>query len=151
MDCHNSQTIDHRASSVGHCLAPTRRRPMDLQAVRRERGSRSTAARGSDACLRRPIPPFEQQTTGKAEFAMTENDKRTLPRHRVLKGAFIALSERAPKLQCSVRNWSEKGAGLRVSTTFGLPQHFDLIVDGLHRRCRVQWRTDTTIGAIFES
>jgi hypothetical protein len=80
---------------------------------------------------------------------MTE--KRTIRRNRVLKGAFISFGERAPRLECSVRNLSKKGAGLRVSTTFGLPQHFDLMFDGQYRRCQVQWRTDTAIGAAFES
>jgi len=40
---------------------------------------------------------------------------------------------------------------LRVSTTFGLPQYFDLIVDGMRRRCHTQWRTENKIGVAFES
>lgn len=58
---------------------------------------------------------------------MTE--RRTFFRERTLKGGFIVLSERAPKLECTVRNFSKAGAPLRVSTTFGLPQHFDLVID----------------------
>jgi hypothetical protein len=50
-----------------------------------------------------------------------------------------------------VRNFTKAGAALQVSTTFGLPQHFDLVVDGIARRCRSQWRTDNKIGVIFES
>ena len=79
---------------------------------------------------------------------MTE--KRRYPRHRVFKGAFIVISERAPKLECTVRNMSDTGAALQVSTTFGLPQVFELIVDGVRRRCRVVRRTDTKIGVSFE-
>ncbi len=80
---------------------------------------------------------------------MTE--RRTFFRGRTLKGGFIVLSEKAPKLECTVRNYSKTGAALRVSTTFGLPQNFDLVIDGIVRRCRSQWRTDDKIGVIFES
>ncbi len=80
---------------------------------------------------------------------MTE--KRRSPRHRVLKSAFIVISERAPKLECTVRNISDTGAAIRVSTTFGLPQTFELIVEGVRHRCNVVWRTDNNIGVTFES
>ena len=78
------------------------------------------------------------------------NEKRTAVRRRVLKSAFIVISEKAPKLECSVRNLSDTGAALQVSTTIGIPQNFDLIVDGMRRRCHSQWRTDTKIGVMFE-
>ena len=67
-----------------------------------------------------------------------------------MKTAFIVISEKAPKLECTVRNISETGAALKVSTTFGLPAAFELIVDGVRRRCRVVRRTETTLGVSFE-
>ena len=67
-----------------------------------------------------------------------------------MKGAFIVISEKAPKLECTVRNMSDTGAALQVSTTFGLPQAFDIIVDGVRRRCHVAWRTETKIGVSFD-
>ena len=78
---------------------------------------------------------------------MTE--RRVFFRGRTLKGGFIV--EKAPKLECTVRNFTKGGAALEVSTTFGLPQHFDLVIDGIARRCRSQWRTDDRIGVVFES
>ena len=75
-------------------------------------------------------------------------EKPRSPRHRVLKGAFIVISEKAPKLECTVRNISDTGAALQVSTTFGLPQAFD--IDGVRRRCHVAWRADIKIGVFFE-
>src|SRR4029078_5186220 len=98
--------------------------------------------------------------------AMTE--RRVSFRGRTLKGGLIVLGEKAPKLECTVRNFTKAGAALQVSTTFGLPQHFDLaacwisttcstlqhfdlVVGGSARRCRSQWRTDNKIGVIFES
>lgn len=80
---------------------------------------------------------------------MTE--KRALFRGRTLKGGFIVLSERAPRLECTVRNYSKAGAALRVSTTFGVPARFDVVIDGITRRCRSLWRTDNKIGVVFES
>lgn len=77
-------------------------------------------------------------------------NKRNAPRQRVLKGAFVILSDRAPKLECTVRNISATGAALQFSTTIGLPPAFDLVIDGVRRRCRSQWRTDTKIGVLFE-
>ena len=58
------------------------------------------------------------------------NEKRTAPRRRNLKIAHIVISEKAPKLECAIRNISESGALLQVSATFGIPTTFDLVLDG---------------------
>ena len=79
------------------------------------------------------------------------NDKRIAPRKRVLKGAFIVTGEKAPRLPCTVKNISDTGAALQVSTTFGLPAAFDLIVDNQRFHCRSMWRTETKIGVRFEA
>src|SRR5512140_787914 len=73
------------------------------------------------------------------------NENRIAPRKRVLKGAFIITSEKAPKLACTVKNISDTGAALQVQTTYGLPAAFDLIVDNQRFHCRSMWRTDTKI------
>jgi hypothetical protein len=78
------------------------------------------------------------------------NERRSAPRRRVLKAAFIVISDKAPKLECTVRNLSDTGAALQVSTSFGIPAHFEVIIDGIHHRCRTIWRTDTKIGIAFE-
>ncbi len=77
-------------------------------------------------------------------------DKRTIFRKRVLKTAQIILSEKAPKLDCAVRNLSDTGACLQVSTTYGIPANFDVIIEGVRRACRSVWRTDTKLGITFE-
>jgi hypothetical protein len=79
----------------------------------------------------------------------TVQDKRYLSRKRVLKTAQIVLSDKAPKLDCSVRNISTTGACLQVSTTYGIPASFDVIIEGMRRPCRSVWRTDTKIGITF--
>jgi len=76
-------------------------------------------------------------------------DKRSLSRKRVLKAAQIVLGDKAPKLDCSVRNISTTGACLQVSTTYGIPASFEVIIEGLRRPCRSVWRTDTKLGVTF--
>jgi uncharacterized phosphosugar-binding protein len=76
-------------------------------------------------------------------------DKRSVSRKRVLKTAQIILSDKAPKLDCSVRNISTAGACLQVSTTYGIPVSFDVIIEGARRPCRSVWRTDTKLGVTF--
>jgi hypothetical protein len=77
------------------------------------------------------------------------NEHRLSPRHRVLKTGHIAFSEKVPKLECTVRNLSDSGACLQISTTIGMPGHFDLTVDGERHSCRIVWRTETRLGVAF--
>lgn len=77
-------------------------------------------------------------------------DRRIAPRKRVLKSASIILSDRAPKLDCTVKNISDSGALLQVSTTLGIPASFDIVIDGVRHHCHSIWRTDTRIGVAFE-
>src|ERR1035437_6433308 len=62
----------------------------------------------------------------------------------------VPISDKAPKLECTVRNISETGASIQVSTTIGIPSIFDVIIDGARRQCRSVWRTDTKIGIAFQ-
>ena len=62
---------------------------------------------------------------------MQEN--RTNFRKRVLKTAQIVLSDKVPKLECSIRNLTEAGACLQLSTTYGLPVKFDVVIEGVRR------------------
>jgi hypothetical protein len=79
--------------------------------------------------------------------AVQEN--RANVRKRVLKTAQIVLSDKAPKLDCAVRNLSNTGACLQLSTTYGIPTSFDVVLDGVRRPCRAVWRTDTKMGVTF--
>jgi hypothetical protein len=76
-------------------------------------------------------------------------EKRAAFRKRVLKTAQIILSDKAPKLDCAVRNLSNTGACLQLSTTYGIPMNFDIVLDGVRRPCRAVWRTDTKMGVAF--
>jgi hypothetical protein len=83
-------------------------------------------------------------------MAPQRSQKRGTPRARVLKTAHIVLSDKAPKLACTVRNLSKSGAGLEIhSTTVGLPNEFVLLLNGARHFCRVAWRTETRMGVRF--
>ena len=94
-------------------------------------------------------PPNVYQPEGSVRGDLLD-EKRIAPRKRLLKDAFVVLSDKAPKLECTVRNLSDTGALLQVSTTFGIPANFDLILETHRRHCHVVWRTDMKIGVRFE-
>jgi hypothetical protein len=60
-------------------------------------------------------------------------ENRTNFRKRVLKTAQIVLSDKAPRLECSIRNLTQAGACLQLSTTYGLPVNRDVIIEGVRR------------------
>jgi hypothetical protein len=77
-------------------------------------------------------------------------EKRSVPRHRVLKGAIIVFNERRSTIDCTVRNLSTMGALLVVTSVVGVPDSFDLqISDGVKHSCRVVRRTPTQLGIEF--
>jgi hypothetical protein len=55
-------------------------------------------------------------------------------------------------LPCTVRDLTRSGAGLTLSTTFGVPQVFRLAVDGesTDRYCRVMWTEGKKLGVAFQ-
>jgi hypothetical protein len=75
----------------------------------------------------------------------------TAPRRRLLKAGKISFGGGA--IDCTVRNLSETGAALEVSSPVGIPEHFTLVieVDDIHVPCRVVWRKDTRIGVHFDT
>jgi hypothetical protein len=78
------------------------------------------------------------------------NEKRSVPRHRVLKGATIAFGGHG--VECTVRNLSCNGAALDLTDPAALPPSFTLVIeaDRLIRRCRPVWRNDKRIGVAFD-
>jgi PilZ domain len=76
-------------------------------------------------------------------------EKRNVGRHRVLKAGTIEFGGGA--IDCMVRNMSNTGAALDVSSPIGIPEHFTLVfpADGLHMPCHVVWRKEKRIGVAF--
>lgn len=55
-------------------------------------------------------------------------------------------------MDCIVKNLSDFGAGLEVSTPLYIPERFTLFVpsDHLERNCHVVWRKQRRIGVAFD-
>ena len=78
-------------------------------------------------------------------------DARTAPRHRVLKAGTISFG--GGGITCTVRNLSDTGAALDVTSPVGIPDRFTLVLDTetTLRPCRVVWRKEKRIGIVFEA
>lgn len=84
---------------------------------------------------------------------MAQEEKRKVPRRRVLKAGIVAFNERFSTLPCTVRDISESGARIRMDGTLTAPDTFELIVelDGLEANCEVVARTGNEIHVRFVS
>ncbi len=77
------------------------------------------------------------------------DDRRRYPRMRMLKSGKVLLGKHI--LPCAVRNVSEGGACLEMSSTFGLPKIFDLVIgEKPPRSCKVMWLNDARVGVEFQ-
>ena len=77
------------------------------------------------------------------------DDRRRYPRMRMLKSGKVLLG--AHVVTCVIRNISEGGVCLEMSSTFGIPKVFDLMIgEKPPRTCKVMWLNDARIGAQFE-
>ena len=77
-------------------------------------------------------------------------ERRRQARLRVLKAGRIAVSDKAPRLECTVRNISAVGACIELASgTFGIPSAFTLILASGPQPCRVVWRTERRLGVVF--
>jgi hypothetical protein len=78
------------------------------------------------------------------------DEKRTTPRHRVLKAGTIEFGGGA--IDCTVRNMSNTGAMLEVTSPIGIPDRFTLVLpaDGQHVACHVIWQKQKRIGVVFD-
>jgi two-component system cell cycle response regulator len=78
-------------------------------------------------------------------------ERRHELRARTLKSARILLNHHQSVINCVVRNLSSTGACLKVETTLGIPDRFDVMfdVDKSIRPCRLAWHKETQIGVEF--
>jgi hypothetical protein len=77
-----------------------------------------------------------------------DDEHRIATRHRVLKAGSIQFG--GGSIDCTVRNISDTGAALDVTSPLGIPAQFTLVTDGNHLPCRVVWRKEKRIGVAFE-
>jgi hypothetical protein len=78
-------------------------------------------------------------------------EKRTAPRHRVLKHGTLAF-EGGGCVDCMVRNISSDGARIEIVNPVGIPPSFTLVIkaDQFTRRCHPVWSSATRIGVAFD-
>jgi hypothetical protein len=62
--------------------------------------------------------------------------------------AVVVMDDKA--IQCTIRKLSETSATLEVPNTVGIPENFDLVIDGIRRPCHAVWKSDTEIGVELE-
>ncbi len=77
-------------------------------------------------------------------------ESRAVIRRRLFKAGTIGLGE--GQIDCIIKNLSEAGAGLEVTSPLYIPDHFKLFVrsDNFERLCRVVWRRQNRIGVVFD-
>ncbi len=80
------------------------------------------------------------------------DEGRRAPRHRVLKAGTISFGGGAG-ISCTIRNLSDTGAALEVTSPIGIPHEFVLVIeaDSSTRQCRVVWRKEHRIGVTFSN
>jgi len=78
-------------------------------------------------------------------------ERRHQSRARTLKSARILLNHHQSVINCVVRNLSPIGACLKVETTLGIPDRFDVMfdMDRSIRPCRLIWHDDRQVGVEF--
>jgi hypothetical protein len=91
------------------------------------------------------------RTTSSALAKTEEGEARFALRKRVLKGAVAASNDRRLTIPCTLKDISDTGARLKVSTSVTVPDTFELIIDidGLEADCQVIWRSNSEIGVKF--
>jgi hypothetical protein len=80
-------------------------------------------------------------------------DNRKKIRRAMHYTARIDLNDGTPRLGCLVSDISESGARLQMDGAQELPETFNLLLSGrggIHRQCRVVWRSENQIGVQFE-
>jgi PilZ domain-containing protein len=78
-------------------------------------------------------------------------DHRQHPRKTVNVRGTIRYGAASHEVLCTVTDLTPSGAGLSVGSTFGVPQIFQLAIDGdaKIRHCRVIWAKDKKLGVSF--
>ena len=77
------------------------------------------------------------------------DERRDKARRRVLKAGTIEFGGGA--IDCTIRNFSDTGAALDVTSPVGIPERFTLVIqaDGTHLACTVVRRKEKRIGVRF--
>jgi hypothetical protein len=104
--------------------------------------------RSISSAAQKPNFPIYRSINFSGLFWTVIDEHRTARRHRVLKAGTI----RRRRISCMVRNFSNAGAALDVTSPIGIPDHFTLVLPaaGHHMPCHVIWRKQRRIGVAFD-
>ncbi|HEV7259773.1 MAG TPA: PilZ domain-containing protein [Bosea sp. (in: a-proteobacteria)] len=77
--------------------------------------------------------------------------RRQAPRSRIFQGASVVFNGRQSVLACTIRNWSDAGAMVRMSDWIALPETFELDIASQQSSIRVRqcWRRGDDVGVVF--
>jgi len=80
-------------------------------------------------------------------------ERRHGARARTLRAGKILINNKRSVIDCMVRNVSPRGACLLLPRVIGVPQMFDLMIDGeaASRPCKMIWHAHNRIGIEFSS
>jgi hypothetical protein len=76
-------------------------------------------------------------------------NRRRQERHRTLKTGKIIFNHKTSVVDCTIRNVSDTGACLQVDSVRGIPNAFELLMDGIQRSCIVKWTSAKRMGVSF--
>jgi hypothetical protein len=74
---------------------------------------------------------------------------RVKPAGLVSRQAKIITGPKAPVIDVTLVDYSAGGACLDFGGQVSIPQRFELLHSGSHKRCRVVWKRGTRIGVAF--
>ena len=79
------------------------------------------------------------------------NDRRSVERTKIFKGALIFFSGQIGVRACGVTDITNIGAGIRTQDLVALPLNFELSFDKFHTicKCRLIWRDGDFVGVAF--
>ena len=79
-------------------------------------------------------------------------ERRREPRTTTNLRGVVKFGAVGQEIPCTVSDLTQRGAGLSFGTTFGVPQIFQLKIDGetSSRHCRVIWTNGKRLGVSFE-
>ena len=78
-----------------------------------------------------------------------KNESRQSPRRRTLKNGRIVFNSRNSTIDCTVRNLSKNGALLLLPNIAGIPDDFELHIDGESHATHVVWRSHGQLGVTW--
>ena len=94
---------------------------------------------------------YKAKGNGRNACVVSESVAPKAPRRRVLKAGRIIFNDRRSVMDCTVRSFSQEGAGIDILNTRGIPDRFNLSIrsDGFESLCHVISQTDRHLEVEF--